>query len=229
MQAAAADPFATLEPSFSLASSFLSILLAVIAIWQAMYMYRISNDLNQRLVQALEELKSSARSTEATTTQVTSRALDVLAGHFERRVDEAERQSRVRVAQSVAHSLAQADPLERHQVQVAATRAVTDALATLRTSVASSAADYDWGPFIRRIDRLERTNRYLAVKWLHQKLFADDGALQEALQVAIELQILRTYHRPNPAHRQYPTLCCALDRDHDVVRSALARQRIAGA
>lgn len=227
MQASPRDLIATLDPIVSLALSLLSIAISLIAIWQALYMYRMSNEVTQRLMQGLSELTASARSTEATTTQVTSRALDVLAGHFERRVEEAERESRVRVAESVAQSLAQAPPHERYQAQAAATRAVADALATLRASAAPTAADYEWAPFIRRIDRLERNNRYLSVKWLHQKLFAEDGSLQEALQVAIELRILRTYHRSNPAHPQHPTLCCALERDHPVVRSALARSAAA--
>jgi hypothetical protein len=223
MQATAPDPIAILEPFVSLTLSLLSIAISLIAIWQAFYMYRMSNEVTQRLMQGLSELTASAKSTEATTTQVTTRALDVLAGHFERRVEEAEKESRIRVAESVAQSLAMAPPHERHQAQAAASRAVTEALATLRASVAPTASDYDWGPFIRRIDRLERNNRYLSVKWLHQKLFADDGALQEALQVAIELRLLRTYHRPNPARPHHPTLCCALDYSHEVVRSALAR------
>lgn len=227
MQTAATDPFPALEPAVSLALSLVSIVISLIAIWQALYMYRMSNEVTQRLMQGLAELSASARSTEATTTQVTSRALDVLAGHFERRVDEAERESRMRVAETVAHALQQAPAHERFQAQAAATRAVTDALATLRASVAPVASDYDWEPFIRRIDRLERNNRYLSVKWLHQKLFADDGALQEALQVAIELRILRTYHRPNPSRPQHPTLCCALDQEHPTVRSVLGRTAVA--
>jgi hypothetical protein len=221
MQANAPDLLAILEPPVSLALSLLSILISVIAIWQALYMYRVSNDLNQRLVQALEELKSSARSTEATTTQVTTRALDVLAGHFERRVDEAERQSRLRVAEGVAEALHQAPSHERLEAQAAATRAVSDAFAGLKAGVAPTASDYDWGPFIRRMNTLERNNEYLSVKWLHQSLFAEDLALQEALQAAIELQVLRTYHRSNPARSRFPTLCCELDREHPVVKSAL--------
>lgn len=224
---AAPDALATLNTVVSLALGILSIAISLIAIWQSLYFYRMSNEAGNRLSQAIADLAISARSTEVTTTQVTTRALDVLAGHFERRVEQAEKESRMGVAESVARALAQAPPHERHEAQAAATRAVSDAFVRLRTSVAPTAEDYDWGPFIRRMGELQRNNTYLSIKWLHQKVFAGEPGMQEALQIAIEMSILRTYHRANPRRPKYPTLCCELDRDHATVRAALHLNAVA--
>jgi hypothetical protein len=221
------DTLATVSTVVSLALGILSIAISLIAIWQALYFYRMSNEAATRLMQAIADLAVSARSTEVTTTQVTTRALDVLAGHFEHRVEQAEQESRMRVAESVARALAQAPPHERHEAQAAATRAVSEAFVRLKTSVAPTSDDYDWGPFIRRMSGLQRNNTYLSIKWLHQKVFAGEPGMQEALQIAIEIGLLRTYHRANPGRPRYPTLCCELNREHAIVQAALHLSAVA--
>lgn len=206
----------------NLALSLFSTALSIFALWLSVRFYQLSNDLNNRMVQTISELAVSAKTTEATTTRITSRALDVLAGHFEHRIEEAEEESRVEVARSVARALAGAPPREREKAQAAATRAVADAFTKLKSSVAPASPEYDWGPFVRRIRDLQRSNQYLSVKWLHQKVFADDPGLQEALQIAITRTMLRTYSRANPKDRGHPTLCCELDLTNSVVVQALA-------
>lgn len=213
-------------PSFdqtvSLALSFLSMGQGIFSIWLSLYFYRRSNEVNNLMMSTMSQLLVSARTTEATTTQVTTRALDVLAGHFEHRVEEAEHEGRVRVAESVAEALAGVPERERHDAQVAAARAVSEAFLKLKSSVAPTSHDYDWGPFIRRIEELQRNNGYLSVKWLHQKVFGDDPGMQEALQIAIEHQVLGTYQRTNPHRPRFPTLCCELNASHPAVVHALA-------
>lgn len=211
-----------LADAVNLAMTLLSIALSVIAIWLSIHFYRLSNDVSGKVMQAIADLTVSAKTTEATTTRITSRALDVLADHFEHRVDEAERESRVKVAQSVGRALAEAPPEERHEAQAAATRAVSEAFLKLKTSVAPTSHEYDWGPFIRRMDELQRNNLYLSVKWLHRTVFGDEPGMQEALQIAIERDVLKTFRRENPDRPQYPTLCCELNPSHPAVVSALA-------
>lgn len=211
-----------LPETFNLVLSIFSTVLSVFALWLSIHFYRLSNELNNRMIGAISELTVSAKTTEVTTTQITSRALDVLAGHFEHRVDAAEQQGVLEVARTVGAALAEAPPQKRHRAQVEATRAVTDAFLQVKVSVAPAAAEYDWGPFLRRMDELQRANRFLSVKWLHRRIFADEPGMQEALQVAIHREMLETYHLRNP-RSPHPTLCCALNRAHPSVVAALAQ------
>ncbi|HEX2204563.1 MAG TPA: hypothetical protein VHG91_14725 [Longimicrobium sp.] len=209
--------------ALNLALAVFSIALSAVAMWLSIHFYRLSNELSGHL-QALAELKVSAKTTEATATQITSRAMDVLAGHLERRIAEAEMEGRLQVARGLERALAETPPEERREARVAATRAVTDAFAKLRTSAAPTAADYDWGPFVRRIDELQRKNAYLSVKWLDRTVFAGEPGMQEALQVAIEHEVVRTFRRENPNNPRFPTLCCELERRHPAVAEALGRR-----
>lgn len=210
--------------ALNLALAVFSIALSAVAMWLSIHFYRLSNELSNHLMQALAELKVSAKTTEATATQITSRAVDVLAGHLERRIDEAELESRLKVARGLERALADAPPEERREARVAATRAVADAFVKLRTSAAPTAADYDWGPFVRRIHEMQRKNAYLSVKWLDRTVFAGEPGMQEALQVAIEREVVRTFRRENPNNPRFPTLCCELDRRHPAVAEALGRR-----
>ena len=208
--------------SFNLALALFSIALSVVSMWLSIHFYHRSNEIADRTIQAIAELMASVRTTEATTTQLTRRALDVLTGHFEQRVEAAEQEGRVQVAQSVGRALAEAPPHERLDAQTAAARAVTEAFSKLKSSVAPASSDYDWGPFVRRLLDLQRSNRYLSVKWLHQKVFAAEPGMQEALQIAIARAMLRTFQRTNPNDRGHPTLCCELDLSSPIVIQALA-------
>jgi hypothetical protein len=102
---------------------------------------------------------------------------------------------------------------------------VSDAFVKLRTSAAPTSPEYDWGPFVRRVDELQRSNAYLSVKWLHRKVFAGEPGMQEALQIALERGILRTFHRDNPRRASFPTLCCELDITDAIVARTL-RERL---
>ena len=207
--------------ALNLALAVFSIALSAVAMWLSIHFYRLSNELSNHLMQALAELKVSAKTTEATATQITSRAMDVLAGHLERRIAEAEQESRSQVARSLERVLAESPPEERREARVAATRALADAFGKLKDSVAPASHEYDWAPFLRRVAELQRAHQYLSVKWLHQKVFADETDTQQALQVALAREMLRTYQLPNPRSPGHPTLCCELNPAHPIV-AALA-------
>lgn len=203
--------------ALNLALAVFSIALSAVAMWLSIHFYRLSNELSNQLMQALAELKVSAKTTEATATQITSRAMDVLAGHLERRIAEAEQESRSQVARSLERVLAESPPEERREARVAATRALADAFGRLKDSVAPASHEYDWTPFLRRTGDLQRAHQYLSVKWLHQKVFADEPDMQQALQVALAREMLRTYQLPNPHSARHPTLCCELNPAHPIV------------
>lgn len=165
------------------------------------------------IFKSLSDINASAKTTEATTTQVTSRALDAILG----RVTKAEQETTLRVAQTLEHLL----PKEYlREVK----KELTDAFSTLKSTVAPASSGYDWGPFIRRISDLQGKNRFLSVKWLHQKHFTDDPGMQEALQIAIAQKMLLTYHLENPKKDSgaKPTLCCKLDLSNPTVAAALS-------
>jgi hypothetical protein len=206
-----------LQDVLNLALSLFSTAISIFALWLSVRFYQLSNDLNNRMVQTISELAVSAKTTEATTTRITSRALDVLAGHFEHRIEEAEEESRVEVARSVARALATAPPREREKAQAAATRAVADAFDRLKDTMAPASHEYDWRPFVRRVRELQRANQYLSVKWLHQKVFAEEPSMQQALQVALAREMLRTYQLSNPRNPEHPTLCCEVNPGHPVI------------
>jgi hypothetical protein len=92
---------------------------------------------------------------------------------------------------------------------------------SLKAETAPTAIDYDWGPFVRRINQLESQHRFLSVKWLNEKKFADDPALQEALQIAIKNGILELYSIDNPNNPDFKTSVCRLIRGHPTVRKIL--------
>lgn len=80
---------------------------------------------------------------------------------------------------------------------------------------------YNWEPFIRRLYHMELRHKFLSVKWLHKKRFSKNLRMQEALQIAIESDMLLTYTIDNPDNPQFPTTCCKLNREHAVVREIL--------
>lgn len=210
----------------SLVLSLLSIAVSVFAIWQGVHYYRLSTDVSHRMMQVLNEVAATARVTQATTDLVTRRTIDALVGRFERRVDDAEQESRIRVVESLALALAEAPARERAQAQSAAARAVRDVFIRLRSEAGPRTEAHDWSPFLHRLALLERSHAFLSVKWLQRRVFAGEPAFQEALRVAIEREIVRTYSLPNPRRPGFPTLCCAVNREHPVVRRFLKPQHL---
>ena len=62
---------------------------------------------------------------------------------------------------------------------------------------------------------------FLSVKFLREKVFGSDPAVQEALQFCIDRGILQTYDQPNPKNPSWPTTACRLNHNHPVVQEVL--------
>lgn len=216
----AAVPFVDLLQVVGLIGSLATIILGVIAIWLSLYFYRRSNEIFAAIFKALLDITASTKTTEATTTQVTSRVLDGLLS----RVTRTEEAATLKVSQALGQAMPSATKEQLGSVQRELQKKLTEAFSNLKSSVAPTSSTYDWGPFIRRIADLERKNRFLSVKWLHQTIFADDPGNRTALQVAIdENKVLITYKLENPKKPgSQPTLCCKLNKADPAVASALA-------
>lgn len=80
---------------------------------------------------------------------------------------------------------------------------------------------YNWIPFMRKIRDLENSHKFLSIKWLREKRFSSDTESQEALQVAIDKSMLSIYYQDNPKKPKYPTQCCRLNKDHQLVKGTL--------
>ena len=221
------DPVTTLSlpdvlATVSLAAGIISIVLGSLAIWLSLYLYHRSNELLVQVIRALSEIAASTKSTENTTSQVTTRVIDVLAAQVKSSYTRAEQDAKLRAVEKIERVLPGASMEQRKIVASEIARSVEEVFADIRSTVAPAAADYDWGPFIRRVDGIETTNRFLSVKWLRETQFAGQPSFQEALSIAIANGILGTYHRENPKAPDHPTLCCRLNRGLGAVRSALA-------
>ena len=206
----------------SLIGSLATIILGVIAIALSTYFYRRSNDLFVALSQMLSRVEASSKTTEVTSTQVTSRLIDGVVGSLQKdTLSRAEHPAVLRMAERVNKSL---HPLPREARQ-AIVKELRDELqelfSTLRAEASPATLDYDWGPFIRLIDELEGKHRFLSVKWLNQTKLAEDPALRESLQVAIEEGIVELYSVDNPKNPEFPTTACKLARENPVVKKVV--------
>jgi len=79
----------------SLASSMVSIALGAVAIWLSLYLYHKSNELMVHVIRALSEIAASTKTTETTTSQVTTRVIDVLAEQARSAVTRAEQDAKL--------------------------------------------------------------------------------------------------------------------------------------
>jgi len=71
------------------------------------------------------------------------------------------------------------------------------------------------------MSEMQDSNKYMSVKWLMEKRFAEAPKLQEALQAAIDKKILRMHFIDNPRKPEFPTLCCKLNEDNKIVMGTL--------
>jgi hypothetical protein len=205
-----------------LIGSLSTIILGVIAIWLSLYFYRRSNEVYIALNTILSRVEASSKTTEVTSTQVTSRLIDGVIGSLQREnLAKVEHPAMLRISEKVDRAL---QPLPKHSRE-SATKEIRqdleDLFLVLRAEVGPSTIEYDWGPFVRRISQLEAENRFLSVKWLNEKKLADDPALREALQIAIKDGILELYSLENPKNPDFETTACKLNKQNPVVKKIL--------
>jgi len=67
-------------------------------------------------------------------------------------------------------------------------------------------------------------NRFLSVKNLREKRFAQNQTLQDAFQSALNSGMLETYYVDNPRNPEWPTKACRVNRTNETVKEILALQ-----
>lgn len=208
----------------SIVGSLATIILGVIAIWLSLYFYRRSNEVYTALTQILSRIEASSKTTEVTSTQVTSRLIEGVIGSLQKTtLSKVEEPTLLRISQRVNQSL-QALPEDVRQSTIKEIREeLKELFLVLRAEAAPSALDYDWGPFVRRIHQLEAEHKFLSVKWLNENKFAGDLGIQEALQVAIRDGILELYPIDNPKNPAFKTTACKLTHRHPIVKKVLGQ------
>ncbi|MBI3302828.1 MAG: hypothetical protein HYZ72_12250 [Deltaproteobacteria bacterium] len=215
-----ADIFQWVSLIAGLVGTTATIILGTLAIVLSLYFYRRSNDLFVLMTSTLSQILGSTKATEIATTTVTQRVVEGLIAVWQQRIETVQEGTRLRAAETLGKTLTGAPPEQIHTAALEVAKEITSGFTAVKSSVAVSSPDYDWRFFIRTIRDLEKNNRFLSVKNLHQKKFADDVGMREALQVAIAQSVLTTYKLPNPNSPDYPTLCCKLNQDHPLVAHA---------
>jgi hypothetical protein len=206
----------------SIFGSLATIILGSIAIWLSLYFYRRSNEIYVALLGILSRVEASSKTTEVTSTQVTSRLIDGVLGSLQKGVlDKAEHPAMLRISERIDRAL-QPLPAESRQHAI---KEIKDELEELflglKAEAAPTALDYDWGPFVRRINELENEHKFLSVKWLNETKFATEPAMQEALQIAIKDRILELYSLENPKNPSFLTTACKLAKQHPIIKKVL--------
>lgn len=174
------------------------------------------------LIQILSRVEASSKTTEVTSTQVTSRLIDGVLGSLQKStLSKVEHPAMLRISDRINRAL-QPLPAESRQQAVKEIREeLEEFFLALKAEAAPTALDYDWGPFIRRINQMEGEHNFLSVKWLNETKFGDDPAMREALQVAIKDGIVELYPVDNPRNPAFQTTACKLVRQHPVVNKVL--------
>jgi hypothetical protein len=207
----------------TLVGSLATIILGTLAIWLSLYFYKRGNELYTAMTQALARIEASTKTTEVASTEVTKRLVEgVLASFQKSTLRDAEQPTILRISEKLTEALGSLSPKKREAASRGVKEEVGALFRLLRAEVAPSSLEYDWGPFIRRMDELEQENKFLSVKWLNEKVFAEDPVMKEALQVAIRDGILETYPIPNPRSLEHPTTACRLDRKNPAVVRTLS-------
>jgi hypothetical protein len=217
----------------SILSVFLGIIsgtLAVIAIWLSLYFYRRGNELYLKTLDFQSRTETTVGRIELLTAQmekasmrVTGRLLDGVLGQLPSptRMDETEEATVLQLAEKVGAVLGPQHAQEAEAIQKSIQEVVSNAFIAVKAQVGPTSMAYDWGPFVRRIDELERTHKFLGVALLHKQIFASESNMREALQYALKNGILSQEFVPNLPGQDHPVRACKLNRLNEIVMKAL--------
>lgn len=206
-------------------------------------LYQAGARLNLQTVALLTEIKASSHTTEVTSTRFTERLVGALIELLGRDMKSSLVVGRTALAERIdsllAEALSQADQPVAQKVREQVGFELAKAFRTMefqtasltrfpepgleQSSTAGSKAVVAPGVprLIKWIMKHKRKYDFFSVKFLREKVFAADPAVQEALQFAIDEGILEMYDQPNPKNPSWPTKACRLKREHPVVRAIL--------
>jgi hypothetical protein len=224
------DLLSTLLSVVSVLLGIISGVLAVIAIWLSLYFYKRSNELNLTTLNFLSRTESTIGKIEILTTQmeeaskrVTGRLLDGVLGQLPSpsRIDQTEEATVLQLAKKVGAVLGPQRTAEAEAIQKGIQEVVSNAFTAVKAQVGPTSIEYDWGPFVRRIDELERSHKFLGVGLLHKQVFGSEPDMKEALQFALKNGILEKEFVPNLPGQDRPVRACKLNRLNEIVLKAL--------
>lgn len=205
--------------------------LAVIAIWLSLHFYRRGNDIYLKTLDFLSRIEGQVGRievltghTEEASTKVTGRLLDGVLGQLPSpsKIDQTEEATVLQLAERVAAVLGPKRTQETDAIQKGIQEVVSNAFTAVKAQVAPASIEYDWGPFVRRIDAIEKTHKFIGISLLHKRIFADEANLREALQFALRNGILIQEFVPNLPGQAHSVRACKLDRTNEIVIKALS-------
>jgi len=230
----------------SLVAALFAIALAVIVLWLSLYFYRRNNELYTSLSDMLSRVEASSKVTEVASKDIIKPIVEIVQEMVQDsargRIDSLRPMIIQRSAAGLDEVLKELPESEKHKVREAVYKEIDSFLGTLGWQLGTGlketitptaeavpskfvpipgSALYDWVLFVRRIRDLEAHNKFLSVKMLREKAFAREPETQEALQIAIDREMLLTYYVDNPKNPRFPTLACKLNREHPVARDIL--------
>ncbi len=232
----------------SLISALFSVILSGIAIVLALYFYSKSHELHETVTSLLSRIEASTRATELASKDVLAPVINTILGLVRQtsqsqietlmkmfiyrtwpsieRVTSAQTETEKKEAsENIIKALNSLSGTLKDEIQKSMSPISWEGLETLTNHIEKpplpGSPEYDWLPFVRRIRDFESKYPFLSVKWLRETVFQDEPQTQHALQAALDSSILETYHQRNPKNPAFPTLCCRLNRNQQIVKNIL--------
>lgn len=208
-----------------LIGSLSTIILGIIAIWLSLYFYRRSGDLFNSLSNLVSRIEASTKSSEEMSKLVAGRLVDYVTRDQTTNSSQTKEKALLNITkklENVKDKLSKEDNKTNQDAILGELMSeIKNQLSLTTISTAPEKIEYDWGPFIRRMNELETKHKFISLKWLDHTVFSDDIEMREALKIAIKNDFLKIYQITNPLNKEHKTTCCKLDRKNPVVVKAL--------
>ena len=215
---------------------------SILVTWK---LYQAGSKINIEAMNALGQIKTSSHTAEVTATRYTERLVDALIEQlnqvFQANLTVGRASVVERVNAALTSELRDTNPAVTARVREKVYSELSSAFHVIQSQTASlprlpnpeitratSVTEQPKALLVPGVPRLVRwivenegKFRFFSVKFLREKVFKSDPAVQEALQFAIDQGILETYELKNPANPSWPTTACRLNRSHPVIRDIL--------
>jgi len=225
----------------SLVASILGAILAIVAIVVTLILFFASHKTSLSILDFLADIKSSATKTESSQTSTIERLIEVIAQRSTYDTLEEAEDVSLGVAQVLEHDPGIDDTAKvrlRNNIErvlKSSFKSLTYKLRSIPQEVSDTAIS---GPsrdiaytsqqpagmsrVFRWILRNEGKYDFIGVHFLRATIFRVDPAAQEALQDAIDRNLLTLYKVDNPEKPEWKTTACKLNRDHPEVKRILS-------
>ncbi len=214
---------------------------SILVTWK---LYQAGVQIHLQTVTLLAEIKKSSHTTEITSTRFTERLVEALIELQGRDVKSSLVVGRAtlteRMDELLAQALSDADQELAKKIKHRVNKELANTFRTLEFQTASltrlpgsdllesSARDpktviaAGLPSLLKWIFKNDHKYNFFSVKFLQEKVFAGDPVVRQALQFAIDNDILELYDQPNPKNPAWPTKACRVKRNHPVVQAILS-------